>query len=968
VGEVSFDIIGVDKASQAFQKVGNSVDETGDKLDRLSKIPEPKAPTALTKGLKEIQAATDKLAVAQRFEADQLGKVRVAEAKLSELREIGVATDAQLIAAEERLASAYRGVEAAQRDAARASSALDKARSGASEPAKQKVDFDLSGGLAKLKSGLLSEAKSAGILAGATLAGGLAAGLSTVGAAGFFIAIAAAAASSNEQVAASYSRLWAQVKTGVKGASDELSGEFIHTAESLGATFSKLQPQIVQAMAAARPAVTDLTDGIDRLATQAMPGLVTAAKASSLASGGLADAMESAGRGVSNFFTESSKGAQAGGESFAAFGRIVERLGSFAGRIIADLANNAVSVFPALENVVDAAAGAIENLAHSALPALASGAALSLTGLGLLLNLANTLITALGPLAPQVSNVATSLKLLDLVSFGQVGASFDRFKASIGQAEGFAAKVKTGFSSLVTSGLGPLVLVAGAAAFGLDALSASQQRVAERQRALTSAFRESKGAIDDNVRATVAQQLAQDGLLQKGKDLGLSASTLTDAWLGNKDAVAQLNAATDRYQAALEGQGQLEGQVAEGSGTLAQKAYDLAHAFGDQSGEVSKAANEGRLYAEAVGKAGAAAAQAKQPTDELAKALKAVRDTSDTAGDKVTALMRVMDELAGRKPDIEEVTKAWEELIDSFAKDAFDAADKGTRKWAQSLVDARGNINLTTEDGRKLFDIVRGAEKDFAQTALAMSATGASSEEVRAKLLTMRDAFIATAEKMGFTRSQAEQLANKYGLIPKTVDTAVNSNLAPEIVKAISLGNEVRALPDGHFAITANTDAARNQITSFIQDQNGRVITIRVNTVSGAQTNTAVTAGGSVYRARLKAAGGWIKGPGTSTSDSIPTWLSNDEFVVKADAARRNAALLEAINAGRSVQAGSRGSDERVLTYAGAPTAGRSWAANAVAAGGSTTVIKNYYLSTTTEKSTATVRNEFARMEMLAGP
>lgn len=45
--------------------------------------------------------------------------------------------------------------------------------------------------------------------------------------------------------------------------------------------------------------------------------------------------------------------------------------------------------------------------------------------------------------------------------------------------------------------------------------------------------------------------------------------------------------------------------------------------------------------------------------------------------------------------------------------------------------------------------------------------------------------------------------------------------------------------------------------------------------------------------------GGYVQGPGTSRSDSIPARLSNGEFVVNANATRSNRALLEAINSGR---------------------------------------------------------------------
>lgn len=47
-----------------------------------------------------------------------------------------------------------------------------------------------------------------------------------------------------------------------------------------------------------------------------------------------------------------------------------------------------------------------------------------------------------------------------------------------------------------------------------------------------------------------------------------------------------------------------------------------------------------------------------------------------------------------------------------------------------------------------------------------------------------------------------------------------------------------------------------------------------------------------------RADGGYISGPGTGRSDSIPAMLSNGEFVVRADATAKNRALLEAINSG----------------------------------------------------------------------
>jgi hypothetical protein len=46
------------------------------------------------------------------------------------------------------------------------------------------------------------------------------------------------------------------------------------------------------------------------------------------------------------------------------------------------------------------------------------------------------------------------------------------------------------------------------------------------------------------------------------------------------------------------------------------------------------------------------------------------------------------------------------------------------------------------------------------------------------------------------------------------------------------------------------------------------------------------------------AEGGYVSGPGTGTSDSIPARLSDGEFVVNAAATRANLGMLQAINSG----------------------------------------------------------------------
>lgn len=67
-------------------------------------------------------------------------------------------------------------------------------------------------------------------------------------------------------------------------------------------------------------------------------------------------------------------------------------------------------------------------------------------------------------------------------------------------------------------------------------------------------------------------------------------------------------------------------------------------------------------------------------------------------------------------------------------------------------------------------------------------------------------------------------------------------------------------------------------------------------------TATAATSMGIAATAAIPFKdGGYVSGEGTGRSDSIPARLSNGEFVINAEATRRNRALLEAINSGQNV-------------------------------------------------------------------
>jgi hypothetical protein len=615
-------------ARRDVQQLKKDVDAIPDKKTIKVAVDDAGAKDAVGKLATAVEIAARRAVKARDDEQAAIGRVQVAELRLKEVKDKGTASTSQLAAATNTLTNARNALSRAQGETLRTTESLitaqvrlANAQAGMGDSAAPSGRaFDVS----VLTRGVTSEMKSAGITAGAAFAGGLGSGMSSAGAAGFFIALAAMAQSSNQQMAESYSQLWNQVKNQVRDASDVLADDFIAGAEQLGRTMNTLKPQLAAGFAAAQPAVEDLVDGTDRLARQALPGVVTGAKAAHLATGGLADGMDHAGRGVAKFFTESAQGAAAGGDAFRAFGQIVERLGEFAGRILADLANSSVQMWPAVTGAVDATAGAVENLADHALPGLASGAAMSLNALTLLLNLVNLLIGALGPAAPAVLTFLTALKLLDMVSFGGVHGRWDSFKRSIGDAPGVAGKAKAGFVGLAST-LGPVGVLAGVAAIGLDAFSRSQQRAAEREHTLSAALRESKGAIDDNVKAKLASMAADDGYLAAADKLGISAKTFTDALAGNKQALDLVNGAMENAKQQLN---ELSGEEIRGGGGggRAKAINKIRFALENNQSALAGAAENERLYADATNNSTAANSALKQSIDMLQETLAGLAD------------------------------------------------------------------------------------------------------------------------------------------------------------------------------------------------------------------------------------------------------------------------------------------------------------------------------------------------------
>jgi hypothetical protein len=99
------------------------------------------------------------------------------------------------------------------------------------------------------------------------------------------------------------------------------------------------------------------------------------------------------------------------------------------------------------------------------------------------------------------------------------------------------------------------------------------------------------------------------------------------------------------------------------------------------------------------------------------------------------------------------------------------------------------------------------------------------------------------------------------------------------------------------------TLAAQGKLTA--QSLENIFLSLLIKMAAQSAEEEAAPALAGVFKAGLSflglAGGGRVAGPGSATSDSIPTMLSDGEFVVKASAASRYLPVLEAINSGRAL-------------------------------------------------------------------
>lgn len=340
-----------------------------------------------------------------------------------------------------------------------------------------------------------------------------------------------------------------------------------------------------------------------------------------------------------------------------------------------------------------------------------------------------------------------------------IGA-FRKIRGAI-QAVRLAFIAMSATARIATLSMGAVGLLLAAGATVLAFFANRNLEAKQRVDALAESLDRQTGAITENTREVAFNNLEQSGAIDKAKQLGISLETLVDAYLGDADAIAEVNAATkdattfktdlEKTSAALAGVSDEEAEAARGVTDAIRE--------GNESTDEAIVKNRDRAAAglEAAGADAAMADAADIATMEIEEQVSAVEELISSLDDMVSTIFAARDAEVDYEQAVDDATAAIEENGET--------------------------LDINTEKGRKnrtaLDRLAESALKDAAATLEDAEAKGdlaAGHDKATAKMETARSEFIKVARQMGLSKDAANALADELGLIPGNYKATVTAN------------------------------------------------------------------------------------------------------------------------------------------------------------------------------------------------
>lgn len=525
-------------------------------------------------------------------------------------------------------------------------------------------------------------------------------------------------------------------------------------------------------------------------------------------------------------------------------------------------------------------------------------------------------------LAGLVTTATTAGIALQIVGSPAIAAGIGVLATKLGLV-GIAANLAVPVVGILAAALAGLVV-------GVSAAALSQQQAVPAAQEYAAALERDANAVGAYTRELAAKKLAESGAFDAAQKLGLSIDTVTQAALGNEQALRLVNDRTKLAKNEYEGAAAaaIASQGATGGLTQAQidqaSAADLVAKAVNGNSEAIRQQQHANEQANTAVQANVQANQAKlaaeqQTAAQLGVTVAAVQNAAKSQEDQAaktrdaTLEMQLQNNAAGLLKAALDALNG-KTLSAAQAQNALDSqlANMGTH------VDKTGKqITFTTtsiNDMSAASVALRGQLNSQVQSAMTLVQTNAdlsgSTANVVPEMEALRGQIIDNAVAHGVDRDAVTQYIDKIFQIPKSVPpTKLDVDKREAELKLQGFQSAINSLTGKtvHIYTVEHIQAVRETDSATA---NSMVAANRYATGDAYQK----WLGGDVPD--YLAEGGFPGGP--RGTDTVPTWLTPREFVVNRPAAdqirRDHPGALEYMNATGNLPAMGGGSGPIYLT------------------------------------------------------
>ncbi|MFI6819271.1 NlpC/P60 family protein [Nonomuraea sp. NPDC050328] len=375
------------------------------------------------------------------------------------------------------------------------------------------------------------------------------------------------------------------------------------------------------------------------------------------------------------------------------------------------------------------------------------------------------LALVVGPLAGKMGGLASGV--LHMVAASRdADTPLGRLRDRMGEVADRASGGRGGMGGRL-AGVAGMLAAAGpwglAIAGGVTALAIFANRNAEsaaRVADLSDALYRNKGALDADAISKVKNTLETEGVYQAAQKLGINLSLVTDAALGNKAALGQLNAQLQTHAVELRvGAGRV-GSFATGQKQLVGGALLVSNAVSGTNSELSEAAAQYQRLT-------AAEPKLTQASNSVAAGITKVGGSASRAWTDVALLNTQLVRFRSLSGDADMAAIGFHEALDGLS---------GALKRNNLQIDQRtGKFNLNNKVGRENNKLVIDAIRSAVDHASKVKEETNSVDKANRVFATHIDRLRGVMSKAGLSKEAIDRLIRRYTTLPGDINAALRA-------------------------------------------------------------------------------------------------------------------------------------------------------------------------------------------------